>query len=141
MGIMRLRPKDGDKRWIDPDLNMVYAFPRIMSTVMHGLPQTEEAAAFAGKLSVLFSDCKECKINLEELKAAIAKLCQEHQTLVFSMSFDLFLVLMGEFRTWCIYVMPKTKDDQELDLFDLDKAAEIMMQKKSWWSRLAFWRK
>ena len=126
--MLQVRSKEGDKRWLNPDRDMVYIFPRVVSKVIHELFDADpDAAGFADELGKLFVACKEGKITLKELESKLGDFSyagcnpDEGVNKIGIFSEALFAALMEEFRVWCLQVKPKTAGDEELDLHGLDK--------------------
>lgn len=122
-------PGQGERRWFNPERDVVWAFPRVISKALHSFYENdagktpEELGETFKRLAQLCNACREgsisCGALLAELKALDPAILQ-------SVSKAYFFAWFGEFHEWCEDIRPKdASEDVPLSLKELEKTVEL----------------
>jgi hypothetical protein len=128
MGI-QYRKRDGDRRWVSADRDLVYALPRLLRKALtsfdefNGTPEVtrESLLRTAESLGKLVVDIIQKRRTKEDLVHGLTVLPAKDMELIGK---AFLFVLLGEMRAWVTDAKPKTSGDIELDDCDLGELAE-----------------
>jgi hypothetical protein len=122
-------PSQGERRWFNPERDMVWAFPRVISAALKSFyendpPRTTEEMSVAFKR--LASLCNQCRDGALDKEALIAELKVLDPAILQAVSKAFFFAWFGEFHGWCADIRPKdAQEDIPLDLRKLEAAVEL----------------
>jgi hypothetical protein len=122
-------PSQGERRWFNPERDVVWAFPRVISLALKSFYEndpartTEEMSAVFKRLAHLCNLCRDGTIGRLEL---IAELKALDPAIMQAVSKAFFYAWFGEFHGWCADIKPKDpQEDVPLSLKELEKVVEL----------------
>lgn len=124
---MQVRSESGDRRWFNPERDMVWAFPRIISKALHyrfnsqeplGGLTSEQVGEQCSALGKLCRECAQRTIKPEEVKERLDRL---DPLFLAEVGTAFFRTFFTEFRFWCAQVAPRTEQDEPLTLDKLEE--------------------
>lgn len=124
LGAMQARTPN-DPRWYNPERDMIWAFPRLISRALRNLPdlgpeQEAKVGEVAKQLAQLINRIRDAKIAEDQVLVEVKKLDPEG---LLHIQQAFFFSVMGELYHWCGCIEPRPGEkDQPLDLKELDHA-------------------
>lgn len=132
--MIQLRLKEGsasDRRWFNPDRDMVNIWPRLLRKTlmsfadfegMEGCTQ-EQMQAHAGKLGALVAKAIREPVDHEQAGKDIKAWMEENPAISTEIARRAFAVLHGCYVAWLADAKPKTECDSDIPVVGLDQIA------------------